>query len=77
MSTSSPVSAPPQLVFLTFDDAITSFNYNNYTHILGNRVNPNKCPISMTFYVTHKSNDYTYTHDLYFKGNEIAVKSVS
>jgi hypothetical protein len=77
MSTTSPVSSPPQLVFLTFDDAITSSNYNNYTYILGNRVNPNNCSISMTFYVTHKSNDYSYTHDLYYKGNEIAVKSVS
>jgi len=67
----------PQFVFLTFDDAITSSNYNNYTAILGNRKNPNGCPFTMTFYVHHPDNDYVYTHDLYFRGNEMASKSLS
>jgi hypothetical protein len=77
MSQTRPVSSPPQLVFLTFDGAITSTNYYNFTYILGSRVNPNKCPITMTFFTTHKSNDYTYTHDLYYRGNEMAAKSVT
>jgi len=69
--------AIPQLVFLTFDEAVTAINMVNYTSILTNRKNPNDCPIAMTFFVTHKSNDYTLTHDLFFAGNEIGSASIS
>ena len=68
--------AIPQLVFLTFDEAVTAINMVNYTSILTNRKNPNDCPIAMTFFVTHKSNDYTLTHDLFFAGNEIGSASI-
>ncbi|EFX61415.1 hypothetical protein DAPPUDRAFT_273584, partial [Daphnia pulex] len=51
-----------QLVFLAFDGAITTTNYNNYTFLLNNRVNSNGCPIGMTFFVYHEYNDYTLTH---------------
>lgn len=67
----------PQLVFLTFEDAINVVNYNNYTSILRGRSNPNGCPISMTFYVNHKNNDYELTHSLYWMGNEMASKTIS
>ena len=81
MSTNPPKNMKPneipQLVFLTFDDAITVSNYDYYVSILKNRVNPNGQPISMTFYVTHEYNDYVKTHDLFYMGNEIACHSVT
>jgi len=67
----------PQLVFLAFDGAITTTNIANYTAILKNRLNPNGCPISMTFFAFHQFNDYNLTHSLYYKGQEIATHSVS
>jgi hypothetical protein len=81
MSTNIPgnlaAADTPQFVFLTFDDAITSSNYRNYTNILNGRRNPNGCPITMTFYVHHQDNDYVFAHDLFYLGNEMASKSIS
>lgn len=66
-----------QLVFLVFDGAITTSNYDNYTYLLNNRINPNGCPIGMTFFVFHEYNDYTLTNSLYHKRCEIATHSMS
>ena len=66
-----------QLVFLAFDGAITTTNIANYSAILKNRLNPNGCPISMTFFAFHQFNDYNLTHGLYYKGQEIATHSIS
>jgi hypothetical protein len=63
---------------LAFDGAITTTNYDNYTYLIfQNTTNPNGCPIGMTFFVFHEYNDYTLTHSLYFKGNEISTHSMS
>merc|ERR1712180_75412 len=68
----------PQLVVLTFDDAITDFNYDFYIDDLVNRYkNPNECPIQMTFFVNHKYNDYARMNTLHRLGQEIAAHSVS
>jgi len=81
MSTSAPGNLTPantpQLVFLAFDGAITTTNINNYTYLLNNRINPNGCPIGMTFFVFHEYNDYTLTNSLYNKRQEIATHSMS
>jgi len=81
MSTSPPgnlaLANTPQLVFLTFDGAITTTNFNNYTYLLNNRFNPNGCPIGMTFFIFHEYNDYTLTHNLYHKRQEISTHSMS
>ncbi|XP_046450804.1 chitin deacetylase 7-like [Daphnia pulex] len=81
MSTSSPggltKAQTPQLVFLAFDGAIATTNYDNYTFLLNKRINPNGCPIGMTFFVFHEYNDYSLTHSLYFKRQEIATHSMS
>lgn len=66
-----------QLVFLAFDGAITTSNYNNYTYMLNNRINPNGCPIGMTFFVFHEYNDYSLTYNLYYKRQEIATHTIS
>lgn len=67
----------PQLVFLTFDEAITQSNILKYRSILQDRKNPNDCPIAITYFVTHNSNDYTFTHELFYAGSEIASGSIS
>jgi len=67
----------PQLVFLAFDGAITTTTIANYTSITRNRLNPNGCPISMTFLPYHEFNDYNLTNNLYYKGHEIATHSLS
>merc|ERR1719427_1257849 len=48
----------PQLVVLTFDDSINDLNQRLYTSIFHPiRRNPNGCPISSTFYVSHEWTD--------------------
>ena len=56
----------PQIVYLTFDDAMTrEFDTNFYTELfLPDQAgeykfkNPNGCPIRTTFFVAGKSNEY-------------------
>jgi hypothetical protein len=62
---------------LAFDGAIMATNYMDYTYLLNNSINPNGCPIEMTFFVYHEYNDYTLTHSLYFRRQEIATHSMS
>ena len=81
MSTTAPLGLKaeeiPQLVFLTFDDAIFDSTQPIYQKILENRYNPNGCPIAMTFYVTHSTTNYQLTNSLYNQGNELASHTVT
>ena len=68
----------PQIVMLTFDDAVNSQNIDYYRELLdGERKNPNGCPISATFFVSHDWTDYKFVKELYLAGHEIADHSVS
>lgn len=40
-------------------------------------MNPNGCPIGMTFFIYQEYNDFTLTHSLYHKRQEIATHSMS
>lgn len=73
------VDDTPQLVILTFDSAITKNELPFYTEIIDNQgfLNPNGCPISMTFFINHENNDYSMTNSLYNKGQEIGTHSLS
>ena len=58
---SVPLKERPQIVYLTFDDAMTAlFDKDFYEELFmkGTYKNPNDCPIRGTFFVTAKSNDY-------------------
>ena len=66
----------PQLVVLSFDDAITKINFPFY-EIISELKNPNDCNISMTFFVSHTYTDYSLVHEQLRRGNEIAVHSVT
>lgn len=72
----------PQMVTLTFDDAITSENFRLYMDTIftpgdGERTNPNGCPLTGTFFVNHLGNDYHRTQRLWNAGHEIAIHSIT
>ena len=68
----------PQLVMITFDDSVNDLNRDLYKEIFKDyRLNPNGCPISATFYVSHEWTDYAQVQNLYASGHEIASHSIS
>lgn len=68
----------PQIVLLTFDDSVNDLNKQLYSDLFGKgRVNPNGCPISATFYVSHEWTDYSQVQNLYADGHEMASHTVS
>ncbi|XP_070171595.1 uncharacterized protein Cda5 isoform X2 [Polyergus mexicanus] len=73
-----PVVQTPQIVLLTFDDAVNDLNKPLYSELFENgRKNPNGCPISATFYVSHEWTDYSQVQNLYADGHEMASHTVS
>lgn len=73
-----PVEEVPQIVLLTFDDAVNDLNKEIYVELFENgRTNPNGCPISATFYVSHEWTDYGQVQSLYADGHELASHTVS
>ncbi|XP_013789737.1 uncharacterized protein LOC106473600 [Limulus polyphemus] len=72
-----PVSETPQVVLLTFDDAVNALNYDLYKEIFTGRKNPNGCPILGTFYVSHEWTDYAQVQTLYSEGHEMASHTIS
>nr|XP_026497041.1 uncharacterized protein LOC113401365 isoform X3 [Vanessa tameamea] len=73
-----PVDKIPQIVLLTFDDSVNDLNKGLYGDLFEKgRVNPNGCPISATFYVSHEWTDYSQVQNLYSAGHEMASHTVS
>ncbi|GJQ67068.1 Cda5 [Trypoxylus dichotomus] len=72
-----PVEEVPQIILLTFDDAVNDLNKEFYREIFDGRLNPNGCPISATFYVSHEWTDYSQVQNLYADGHELASHTVS
>lgn len=73
-----PVESIPQIVLLTFDDSVNDLNKGLYADLFERgRVNPNGCPISATFYVSHEWTDYSQVQNLYSDGHEMASHTVS
>ncbi|CAO1405303.1 unnamed protein product [Diamesa hyperborea] len=73
-----PVEQVPQIVLITFDDSVNDLNKQLYIDLFEkDRVNPNGCPISATFYVSHEWTDYSQVQNLYSNGHEMASHTVS
>lgn len=73
-----PAKDVPQMVTITFDDAINNNNIGLYKEIFnGKRKNPNGCDIKATFFVSHKYTNYSAVQEMHRKGHEIAVHSIS
>jgi len=72
------VADRPQIVYITFDDALTAeLDQNYFTDLFSSFTNPNGCPIRGTFFLTHESTDYTLVNYYYSLGHEIASESIS
>ncbi|XP_017775135.1 PREDICTED: uncharacterized protein LOC108561622 [Nicrophorus vespilloides] len=67
----------PQMVYFTFDDAITAENFGKYESSFFHRKNPDGCPMSATYFVSHEYTDYSKLHQLHAHGHEIALHSIT
>ncbi|XP_051176820.1 chitin deacetylase 1 isoform X1 [Leptopilina boulardi] len=71
-------SSVPQMIIVTFDDAVNSENFDLYTKIFTDeRKNPNGCPVRATFYISHQYTNYRDVQYLWNAGHEIATHSVT
>ncbi|XP_060080806.1 uncharacterized protein LOC132560171 [Ylistrum balloti] len=72
------LSEVPQIVFFTFDDALTDRAAEFYNRLFNNsRLNPNGCPISMTMFISHTDTQYNHVTEFHRRGMEIAAHSVT
>jgi peptidoglycan/xylan/chitin deacetylase (PgdA/CDA1 family) len=62
---------------LTFDDGVSTINYHFYEELLFPLKNPNGHPISATYYIVHEYTNYSMVHELFRKGHEIALHSIT
>ncbi|KAK0079896.1 hypothetical protein PV326_008479, partial [Microctonus aethiopoides] len=72
-----PISKIPQMVLLTFDDATTVITYDFFSKSLFNKKNPDGCPIGVTHFLSHEYTDYSKVNDLWMRGHEIALHSIT
>lgn len=73
-----PARDVPQMITITFDDAINNNNIELYKEMFnGKRKNPNGCDIKATFFVSHKYSNYSAVQETHRKGHEIAVHSIT
>lgn len=66
----------PQLILITFDDAVNAVNYDNILKVTGHK-NRDGSPMAMTFYVSTDYTDYYLVHRLHAAGHEIAVHTMT
>lgn len=76
LPSSPPPPSLPQLVMLTFDDAVSVANYKYTEEIMLGRTNPDGCSAAATFFVSHEYTDYSKVHALWSEGHEIALHSI-
>lgn len=68
----------PQMVTMTFDGAVNLNVFQKYDTLLKlTHGKSSKCPLRGTFFVKHDYNNYNMIEQLYYRGNEIAVNSVT
>ncbi|XP_028177106.1 uncharacterized protein LOC114364947 [Ostrinia furnacalis] len=67
----------PQFVMVTFDDAVNIINIETYRDLLYGRTNANGCSAGGTFYVSHEYTNYQLVNELYNRGYEIALHSIT
>lgn len=74
-----PLAQVPQMVLLTFDDAIVSTNYYKYTQLFNKTLlsNPNGCGTRATFFVSGDYTDFGLVSRLAQDGHELASHTIS
>jgi hypothetical protein len=73
------VNQVPQMIILTFDDAVNFENFEMYTEklLLPSRKNPNGCPMRSTFFVSHQYTNYQNVQKLWNDGHEVGIHSIT
>lgn len=66
-----------QFVTLTFAGSVSLANIDTYRQLLYDRKNFNGCSIGTTFFVRHEHTNYQMINELYNRGFEIALNSMS
>lgn len=66
-----------QFVTVTFDDAVNAVNAAQYDLLFDGLTNPDGCPATGTFFLSHEYTDYVRVNSLYNAGHEIALHSVT
>jgi len=73
-----PAENVPQMITITFDDAVNNNNIELYDEIFdGKRKNPNGCQIKATYFLSHKYANYSAVQELHRRGHEIASHSIT
>jgi len=68
----------PQMVMLTFDDAVHDGIDEEFAKILDPKfTNPNGCSVKGTFFVSHQHTDYSMVNRVYRSGHEVASHSIT
>merc|ERR1712203_387034 len=68
----------PQMITVTFDDAINNNNIDLYREIFNReRKNPNGCDVKASFFVSHKYTNYSSVQEMHYMGHEIAAHSIT
>lgn len=74
-----PSKKVPQMVMLSFDDAVNSEVYPFYKTLFadGTLKNPNGCNATATFFVSHEYTEYQMVQELYHNRHDIADHTIS
>lgn len=74
-----PRKKVPQMVMLSFDDAVNGEVYSFYETLFANGTlkNPNGCNGTATFFVSHEYTEYQMVQELYHYGHDIADHTIS
>jgi len=77
--TGIPLQSRPQIVYLTYDDAVTTQASTQFYEPLfnGSLTNPNGCVIGATHFITHSYTDYSLVNHYWHMGHEIASHSIT
>lgn len=67
----------PQIVMVTFDDAVNEGNMDYYEQLFPGQVNPNGCNISATFFLSHEWTNYVMVNLLYHQRHSIADHTIT
>lgn len=70
-------SDTPQIIMITFDDAMSVLNYKQYQEAFDGLKNPNDCPGVGTFFVCHNYTNYFLAETMYSQGHELADHTVT
>ncbi|XP_043272013.1 chitin deacetylase 8 [Venturia canescens] len=74
---SIPTAKIPQIIMSSFDDGVNPITYGKFNESLFGRKNPDGCPIGVTHFLSHEYTDYSKVLDLWLRGHEIALHSVT